>query len=453
MHGPLKPRKSVMLRLSPATLVAMLSVSILLAGEADWPQFRGTQANGTAEGHKLPVEFDIRDGQGVLWRADVPGLGLSSPVIWGARLFVTTAVSSSDNGKLRTGLYGDIASVTDESEHSWSTLAFDKTSGELLWEKELYRGVPAVKRHAKSSHASATAATDGEHLVVFFGSEGLYCLDLDGDVLWSKQFGVLDAGYYVAPEAQWEFGNSPVIYDGKLVVLADVQQGGFLAVFRLADGEQLWRVERNDVPTWGAPLVVTTGGRTQVVVNGWRHSGGYDFETGEALWRVDGGGDLPVPSPIYGNGRFFLTSAHGAQSPIFAVADSTRGFINLREGDPDGLDWIVPRKAAYMATPLLLDGLLYVVRWNGILVCINPETGDIVYEKRLRSGTYTASPVGGDGKIYVANEEGDILTIRAGIDFEVLSRSKAPDPILATPAISEGVLYIRTGRELIAIGR
>jgi outer membrane protein assembly factor BamB len=310
-----------------------------------------------------------------------------------------------------------------------------------------------VKRHAKSSHASATAATDGERLVVFFGSEGLHCLDLDGNILWSKQFGVLDAGYFVYPEAQWEFGNSPVIYDGKVIVLADVQQGGFLAALRLEDGEELWRVPRHDVPTWGAPLVVATGERTQVVVNGWRHSGGYDLETGEEIWHVDGGGDLPVPSPIYGDGRFYFTSAHGSQAPVFAVADSARGFTNLSEGETDGLAWIARRKGAYMATPLLLDGLLYVVRWNGILVCLNPETGEVVYEKRLRSGAYTASPVGGDGKIYVANEEGDILTVRSGTEFEVLSRTATPDPILASPAISEGVLYFRTGREMIAIGQ
>src|SRR5690606_32271694 len=182
----------------------------------------------------------------------------------------------------------------------------------------------------------------------------------------------------------------------KVIALADVQQGGFLAVFRLSDGEELWRVERDDVPTWGAPLVAETGERTQVVVNGWRHTGGYDLETGEELWRVNGGGDLPVPSPIYGEGRVYLTSAHGPQAPVYAVSDERRGQTNLTDGDRTGLAWVAARKGAYMATPLLLDGLLYVVRWNGILVCLEPETGEVVYERRLPSGAYTASPVGGD---------------------------------------------------------
>jgi len=437
------------MRFLPAIL---LLCATLQAGPNDWPSFRGPQSSGVAPDSSLPAEFDLASPDDVLWRADTPGLGLSSPIIWGDKLFLTTAVSHSDNGALRTGLYGDIASVPDESEHSWKTLAYDKQTGKLLWERELHRGVPKVKRHEKSSHASATAATDGEHLVVFFGSEGLYCLDLDGEVRWSKGFGTLDAGFFRVPEAQWEFGNSPVIHKGKVVVLADVQQGGFLAVLSLEDGKELWRVSRDDVPTWGAPLVVSTGERTQIVVNGWRHAGGYDFETGEELWSVNGGGDIPVPTPVYGAGRFFLTSAHGTMSPVYAVSSKHRGAVDLAAGEADRLDWVARRKGSYMATPLLMDGLLYVVRWNGVLVCLEAATGAVVYQERLPPGAYTASPVGGDGKLYVANEEGDLLVVQAGREFSILSETTSEDPILATPAISQGVLYLRTARELIAIG-
>lgn len=433
--------------------LSLLFAAALAAGPNDWPQFRGAQAAGVAEGHALPADFDLATGEGVLWRTPVPGLGLSSPVIWGDKLFVTTAISASDAGGLKTGLYGNIASVADSSEHVWKALAYDKRTGKLLWERELHRGVPAVKRHTKSSHASATAATNGERLLVFLGSEGLYCLNLEGKVLWRKSFGVLDAGYYEVPDAQWEFGNSPVIHDGKAVVLADVQKGGFLAVLRLEDGEELWRVKRDDVPTWGAPLVVSTGERTQIVVNGWRHAGGYDFETGEELWSVNGGGDIPVPSPVYGGGRFYLTNAHGQQSPVYAVPNERRGRTNLADGDQTGLAWVADRKGAYMATPLLLDGLLYVVRWNGILVCLDARSGAVVYEERLPPGAYTASPVGGDGKLYLANEEGDVLVARAGKELAILHRTKSQDAILASPALSAGVLYLRTGRELVAVGR
>lgn len=345
-----------------------------------------------------------------------------------------------------------MASVQDESEHVWKVLAYDKRSGVLIWARDLHRGVPAVKRHAKSSHASASVAVEGDRLVAFIGSEGLYCLDIDGNIVWSKTFGTLDVGWYVDTEAQWEFGNSPVIHNGVVIALADSQQGGFLAAFRLSDGEQLWRIERRDVPTWGAPLVVAAADRTQVVVNGWRHAGGYDFETGQELWRVNGGGDLPVPSPIYGDGRFYFTSVHGDQSPVYAVSEERRGTTNLAEGQTQGLAWLVERKGAYMATPLLLDGLLYVVRWNGILVCLNPKNGNLIYEQRLPPGAYTASPVGGDGKLYLANEDGTVIVVRAGREFAIASQTQAEDPILASPALSEGVLFLRTGRELIAVG-
>ena len=438
------------------TATRLLAVFVLLSPLAavpnDWPQFRGAQSAGVAEGQALPAQFDLATGEGVRWRANVPGLGLSSPVVWGDKIFLTTAVSAEDDGALRTGLYGDIGPVDDESEHVWYALAYNKRDGALMWKRELRRGVPQVKRHPKSSHANATAATDGERLVVFFGSEGLHCLDLDGKVLWTKDFGTLDAGYFKVPSAQWEFGNSPVIHKGRVVVLADVQEGGFLAVLRLEDGEELWRVERTDVPTWGAPLVVETGERTQIVVNGWRQAGAYDFETGEELWSVDGGGDIPVPTPVYGGGRFFLTNAHGRQAPVYAVSDERRGHTELAADEVEGLDWLVRRKGSYMATPLLMDGLLYVVRWNGVLLCLEARTGAIVYEERLPPGAYSASPVGGDDKIYVANEAGMVSVVRAGRTFALLHTTAGDEPILASPAISEGLILFRTAGGLLAVG-
>ena len=440
-----------------ALVISLIALGVSVAAaqptDGNWPQFRGHQAAGVAEGHSLPLRWDVKTGENIRWRAEVPGLGLSSPVIWGDKLFLTTAVSTVDPGDLRTGRYGDIDSVDDQSEHTWKVLCYDKDTGELFWERDLHHGVPAVKRHLKSSHANATVATDGERLVVFFGSEGLYCLDLEGTVLWSHDFGVLDAGYFRVPEAQWEFGNSPVIHDGQVVVLADVQQGGFLAVHRLKDGKQRWRVERRDVPTWGAPLVVDTGERTQVVVNGYKHAGSYDFETGEELWRVDGGGDIPVPTPIYADGLFVLTNSHGDLSPVYAVRSGQRGTLTLSNDRAEGLAWVVRRQGSYMQTPLLFGGLLYVSRWNGILVCLRPWTGDMVYRQRVAPGAFTASPVAGDGKIYLANEDGDVYVVGSGEEFALLATNKLNEPVLATPAISEGVLYFRTKDSLIAIGQ
>ena len=439
---PICVRLSVLL-LAACTLHAQQGVA--------WPSFRGEDASGLSEGHSLPSKWNVETGEGVKWKAAVPGLGLSSPVIWGDRLYLTTAVSDQDRKELRTGLYGDIASVADESEHVWKVLAYDKSTGELVWENEVHKGVPAVKRHEKSSHANPTIATDGKHLVALFGSEGLYCLNLQGELLWKKDFGVLDSGYFQVPEAQWEFGGSPVIHDGMVVIQADVQKGSFLGVYRLADGEEVWRVSRDDVPTWGSPLVVDTGDRTQVVLNGWKHAGGYDFETGEVLWRVNGGGDIPTPTPIYADGRFILTSAHGQMSPVYAVATDMRGSVELTPDASGNLDWVARRLGSYMATPLLMDGLLYVVRWNGILVCLDPETGERIYQQRLSPGAYTASPVGGDGILYLISESGEVTVARAGRNYAEVATNELGGVALATPAISEGVVYFRVGRSLLAI--
>lgn len=429
---------------------AVLS-AIAQSADTNWPQFRGRHANGIAEGHELPVRWDVKTGENIKWRVAIPGLGLSSPIVWGDRLFLTTAVSQADKGDLRLGLYGDVAPVDDESEHVWKVLCYRRSSGELLWEREVHRGVPKVKRHTKSSHANSTLATDGERLVAFFGSEGLYCLDLTGEVLWTKEFGALDAGYFKIPEAQWEFGNSPVVHSGHAIVLADVQENSFLASYRLADGKQVWRVRRSDVPTWGTPLVVSTADSTQVVVNGFKHAGGYDFETGEELWRVEGGGDIPVPTPVSGHGFFYITNSHGGLAPLYAVSHKHRGVVKLTRERSAGLAWIARRLGSYMQTPLLYGGLLYLPRWNGTIACLRPRTGEIVYRQRLSPGAFTASPVGGDGKIYIGSEEGEVHVIAAGETYRLLATNPLNEPLLATPAISQGVLFFRTAQSLIAV--
>ena len=195
-----------------------------------------------------------------------------------------------------------IDSVDDDSVHRFKVYALDKRSGEILWERTAYEGVPKIKRHTKASHANSTPATDGKHVVAFFGSEGLYVYDIEGNLKWKRDLGVLDAGFFRVPEAQWEFGSSPIIHDGAVIVQCDVQEGSFLAALDLRDGSVMWKVDRRDVPTWSTPTVVETEGRKQVVVNGWKHIGSYDFRTGEELWRMAGLGDIPVPTPIFGHG-------------------------------------------------------------------------------------------------------------------------------------------------------
>lgn len=439
---------------------AVAAAALLAAGSAmaqgEWPSFRGPRAAGIAPGPAPPLTWDLESGTNVLWRTEIPGLAHSSPVIWGDRIYLTTAVGEEGDGELKVGLYGDVAAADDDGVHSYWVYALDRASGDVVWKRKAYEGKPAIRRHTKASHANATPATDGEHVVAFFGSEGLYCYDREGNLRWKKSFGVLDAGWYFMPTAQWGFGNSPVIHDGKVIVLADVQKGGFLALFDVRDGRPLWRVARDDVPTWTTPTVVEVGGRPQIVVNGYRHIGGYDFASGEVRWKMKGGGDIPVPAPVAGHGLVFITNAHGRQSPIYAVRQSAEGDVTLADGATasEHVAWAVLRGGAYMQTPILLGDELYVCRDNGALSCYDAKTGERHYQERLsRSGRgFTASAVAAGGRIYYASETGDVFVVQAGKSFKLLAQNALGEITMATPAIAGGVLYARTRHHLIAIG-
>ena len=441
-----------LLTLAAAATLAGAATGVTQDRDAHWPQYRGWQAAGVAEGYRLPVEWDIASGKNVAWKVAVPGLGHSSPVIWGDRLFLTTAIrEQGDDPPPRLGIYGDGDEVNDDASRIWKLLCYDKKSGKLLWERELHRGVPRMKHHVKASHANATVAANADRLVVFLGSEGLFCLDHEGKVRWKKDYGAIKAGPFQDPALSWGFANSPVIHEDKVVVLADHLGGGFLSVVRLDDGGQVWRVRRDENTTWGAPLVARAAGRTQIVVNGFRHAGGYEFDSGKEIWKISGGGDIPTPTPIYGKGMFYLTNYHGPMAPVYAVKADSTGAGVISPNEAKGVAWIANRVGSYMQTPLLLGDLLYVPRWRGSLVCLRPESGEVVYEERLGVGAFTSSPVAGDGKIYIASEEGEVYVVGPGEKFRVLAKNEFHEPTLASPAISEGVIYYRTSESLIAL--
>ena len=273
------------------------------AEAGQWPSFRGLGGRGISEGQTLAVDWDVKQGTGVRWERLIPGLAHSSPVIWDDVLYVTSAERVDEvEGELRIGLYGDIGSVDDEGIHQFTLYALDKNDGEILWSEVAYEGTPAIKRHPKGSHAACSPATDGQHVVAFFASEGLYCYDPDGVLLWSKDLGVLDAGFYMVPDAQWGSSSSPVIHEGKVILQCDVQESSFLAAFDVETGDELWRTARDEVPTWGTPTVHVSERRSQIICNGYKHIGGYDLETGEELWKLAGGGDIPVPTPVVVDG-------------------------------------------------------------------------------------------------------------------------------------------------------
>jgi len=442
-----------------ASAMAVITVSAAPDNDpkpgVDWPTFRGIRGAGISDGFPTATTWDAPAKKNVRWSAAVPGLGHSSPVIWGNRLCVTTAISGKTDAGLRPGLYGDIASVQDATSHTWKLMCFDKNSGRPLVDKVIYSGVPKIKRHTKSTHANTTLATDGTRLIAMLGSEGLHAFDLDGNRIWTKDLGVLDSGFYMAPDAQWEFSSSPVIHDGKVVIQADVQKGSFIAAFDIATGKELWRTARQEIPTFSTPTIHQVGRATQVLVNGWKHIGAYDLATGKEVWKLTGLGDIPVPVPVVGHGLVFITNAHGAGAPIYAIRETAAGDISLAAGETTNANiaWSTRGDGAYLISPLLYGDLLYVSKNNGVFSVFDAKTGEKLYTQRLGTGTtaFTASIIAADGKVYFTNEEGDVYVVKAGRTFELMSQNPLGGITMATPAVSEGTLYFRTSEKIIAV--
>jgi outer membrane protein assembly factor BamB len=427
----------------------------LTAAPSNWPQFRGIQANGMDASDAVPTRWNIATGDNVRWRTPIPGLAHASPIVWGDHVYVATAVRPG-KADLKVGLYGDIKSADDQASHQWRLLALEKASGNVVWDKVGHEAIPRVKRHTKASHGNSTPATDGKRIVAIFGSEGLFCFDMEGRRAWTKDLGPMDAGYFQSPGEQWGFASSPVLHDGKVIVLCDVQTNSFLAAFALADGKELWRTTRKDVPTWSTPTLVDVEGQTQILVNGWHHTGAYDFATGREIWRLNGGGDIPVPTPIVAHGLAYFTSAHGRYRPMRAIRLAARGDITPTEiGSTNAaIAWAHARQGNYMQTPIVIGDRLYACSDSGVLTCFNARTGLIHYSHRLGSGSegFTASPVSDGRHLYVASELGNVYVVPAQAEFAVRATNSLGEICMATPALNTGTLFFRTREHLVAIG-
>jgi outer membrane protein assembly factor BamB len=265
----------------------------------------------------------------------------------------------------------------------------------------------------------------------------------------------MDSGYFASPTAQWGFASSPVIHDGKVIVLCDVQTNSFLAAFDIASGREIWRTPRGDVPTWGTPAVVEFDGTTQIVVNGWKHSGGYDFSSGKERWRLAGGGDIPVPTPVFADGLVLLTSAHGKLRPMRAIRARASGDITPEEPGATnaGIAWVHPRQGNYMQTPIVVSNRVYGCSDSGVLTCFDLPTGAIRYSERLTGGSqgYSASPVSDGRHLYFPGETGKVLVVPTGDRFSIAATNDLREICMASPALCKGTLYFRTRGGVVAV--
>lgn len=436
--------------------IAAPPIHAQLKAERQWPSYRGFMSSGVLDKANLPDTFNPEISLNIKWKVLVPGLGHSSPVIWGNRLFITTAVSKLDNNGIKTGIYGDGMPVPDSSVHDWKIICLDKYSGKTIWERTAYTGVPKVKRHPKSTHANASVATNGNYVVAFFGSEGLYCYDFAGKLVWKKSFGVLKAVAFDLPAAEWEFASSPVIYDDVLVIQCDVLENSFLAAFDLKSGRELWKVKRDDHPCWCTPNIYKNGERIVIAVNGYKHRGGYDFKTGEEVWRMSGGGDVPIPTPIVGKDLIFFNSAHGSSSPILAIKTGASGDITLKPDTRSNeyVQWSIPRGGSYIHSLLLYRDHLYNVNWNGTVQCYDPSSGKEIFSGKLgKNRSFIASAVASDGRIYIVDELGTVYVLQDGPVFKELYEVPLNDICLTAPSITDGMIFFRTQKYLTAVGK
>jgi outer membrane protein assembly factor BamB len=408
--------------------VAFALVSVALAGDGDWPHWRGPNDDGMARGD-APLHWS--DQEHIVWKAAVPGRGHSSPVVWADRIFLTTAVPI---GNASGGLV----------EHKFVVLVYDRKTGKLLWEKVARTAKPHQAHHPQyGSFASNSPITDGNRLYAFFGSNGLYCYTLTGELVWQKDFAPLDM-FRDFGEGAW------TALDGdKLLVLLDQEGDSFLVALDKNNGRELWRTPRQGNTNWSGPYVTSYQGRKQVIISASREVCAYDLETGKQIWSARGLGQNTIPSPVAWEGMVFVMS--GFRNPNLMA-------IQLgREGDLTGTDavvWQNQRGNSYTPSPVLHEGKLYMLTDNGMLSCLDAKTGKPYYQQQRLPKPYNfkSSPVGANGKLYLASENEDVIVVRMGEKFEVLATNTLKDQMfIGTPAVTDSQIYLRGQNTLFAI--
>ncbi len=414
-----------------------------------WPRWRGPEFNGVARGD-APLTWSDKDH--IAWKTQVPGKGHSSPVIWGNRIFLTTAVPTGNApvaapvdpapaGRRR----GPGGGSGPQAEQKLMVLAFDRANGKQLWEKVATVATPHEGFHGKyGSFASNSVVVDSKHVIAFFGSRGVYCYTHDGKAVWEKDFGIK-----LRMTMAFGEGSSPALDGDKLILLFDHEGDSMLVALDKNSGRELWRTPRPAGSSWSSPLVVTVGGKKQVLVAATKFVAGYDLENGKLIWQTTGLGRNVIPMPVVADGVAIVMS--GYQSPNLLA-------IRLGgEGDLTGTDailWQNQRGNSYTPSPVLHDGKLYVLTDNGTISCFDAKTGKAFYtQARLpKSYSFKASPVAANGKLYLSTEDGDVVVLKMGEQFEVLATNTLADQVfLASPAIMDGAIYLRGQNTLFSV--
>lgn len=433
-------------------LIVTLSAGAFNAdAQENWPQFRGAQALGVATNKNLPIAWSAT--QNVVWQTDVPGMGWSSPVVWGDKIFLTSVIRDGEIEPPKKGLYfgGERKTPSTNTQH-WVVYAFDWNTGNKVWQKQVHEGSPSTSIHLKNTYASETPVTDGERVYAYFGNLGLFCLDVQGKELWSQKFGHFKTRY------GWGTAASPVLHGDRIFVVNDNDEQSFLVALDKKTGKQLWRVERDEKSNWATPFVWENAQRTELVLPGTKKVRSHDLD-GKLLWELGGMSSIVIPTPFAQHGLLYVCSGYVGDKvrPVYAIRPGASGDISLKDGETRSASvaWFEKTAAPYNPSPLVYGDQFYVLFDFGFLSCHDAKTGKEIYDKQRINpdGTtaFTASPWAYDNKIFCLSEDGDTFVFQAGPEYKLIGKNSLGEMCMATPAIARDSLIIRTMSKLYRI--
>ncbi len=432
-------------------LMALFAGAVLAAeSEANWPQFRGPGGSGIAENPHLPERWSTNEN--VAWKAEVPGRGWSSPIVWGERVFLTTVMSEGEVELPKKGLYfGGERKEVSPATHHWLVLCLDLKSGHELWRREAYHGQPPNGLHVKNTYASATPVTDGQRVYAYFGNVGLFCYDFSGRLLWSTNWPP------VKMRNGWGAAASPALHQGRLFLVNDNEENSFAVALEAKTGRPLWRAERDEKSNWSTPFVWQNRQRTELITAGTKKVRSYDLD-GKLLWEFGGMSSIMIPTPVAQSDLLYVSSGYVGDKvrPVFAIRPGASGDISLKPGETNNefIAWYQPTAGPYNPSPLLYEGYFYVLYDFGFLACYDARTGRQVYEKqrvRPEPTAFTASPWAVNGQIFALSEDGDTFVFQAGPEYRLLRTNSLGEMSLATPALAGDRLLIRTLSKLYCL--
>ena len=430
--------------------VVAVSAGALAAADA-WPGFRGAQANAVAEG-EVPIHWSATEN--VTWKADIPGIGWSSPVVWGDRIFLTSVIPSGSEEAPKKGLYFGGERKPPADEHRWMVYCVDFKTGKIAWQHEVFRSVPKQSHHLKNTYASETPVTDGEMVYFLFGNTGLYAFDVAGNAKWSRAYEPQNTRY------GWGTGASPILYKGRLYVVNDNDEHSFIDVLDKKTGAVITKIDRTGEGTnWATPFIWENEKRTELIVNGTKHVRSYDLD-GKLLWEFSGMSSIAIPTPFAKFGLLYLSSGYVGDQvrPVYAIRPGASGDISLKAGEVSSafVAWYLPQGGAYNPTPVIYGDYYYTLLDRGFLTCHDARTGKEIYAKvRIDPavGEFTASPIAANGKLYLFSEGGDGFVIEAGPEYKLIAKNSLDEMTMATPAAVRGSLIVRTASHLYRIGK